>query len=82
LRWFKDSTSEPTAEDLSITQEMGKVYKSMLDALKEFGIKRIATNNASLSLVNKMKPNSTPVTVSNIYLERCRRDKRQKEPIK
>lgn len=65
----KDTTSKLPKDDLSVPQEMGKLYNSMLDVLDGFGIRRIIINNASLSLINKIKPDAKPVTISNIYLE-------------
>lgn len=67
--WRKDTTSKLAKDDLSLPQEMGKLYNSMLDVLDGFGIRLIIINNATLSLVNKMKPESKPVTISNIYLQ-------------
>ncbi|MFN2440048.1 MAG: hypothetical protein ABR503_12670, partial [Chitinophagaceae bacterium] len=68
MQWRRDTLSKKAAGDeLSITQEMGKLYNSMLDVLDGFGIRRIIINNAKLSLFNKIKPGSEPVTVSNIY---------------
>ncbi|MGZ5133785.1 MAG: hypothetical protein ACXWCG_01490, partial [Flavitalea sp.] len=69
MLWRKDTTSRSVKDDLSVPQEMGKLYNSMLDALDGFGIRRIIINNASLSLVNKMKPESKPVIISQVYLD-------------
>jgi len=67
--WRKDTTLKFVKDDLSLPQEMGKLYNSMLDVLDGFGIRRIIINNASLTLVNKMKPESKPVIISNVYLD-------------
>ncbi|HVE61253.1 MAG TPA: hypothetical protein VNA26_05510, partial [Chitinophagaceae bacterium] len=73
MQWRKDTFSKKAAGDeLSITQEMGKLYSSMLDVLDGFGIKRIIINNATLSLFNKITPGSPPVTISNIYFSLLR----------
>ena len=74
--WRKDTTSRFGKDDLSIPQEMGKLYNSMLDVLDGFGIRLIVINNATLSLLNKMKPGSQPVTISNVYLEVLRTSNR------
>ena len=66
MQWRKDTSSKVVGDELSITQEMGKLYNSMLDVLDGFGIRRIIINNAKLSLLNKMKPGSEPVTISKI----------------
>ncbi len=68
-QWKRDTTRIADKDDLSVPQEMGKLYHSMLDALDGFGIKRILINNAKLTLVNKMKPGSQPVTISNIEFD-------------
>ncbi len=72
MQWRKDTTQALIKDELSIPQEMGKVYRSMIDALNEFGIRRIVINNAKIGLINKMKPGSEPVTVSNIYFDLAR----------
>jgi hypothetical protein len=69
MQWRRDTTSKIDKDELSIPQEMGRLYNSMLDVLDGFGIKRIMINNAKLSLINKMKPGVKPVTVSNIYFD-------------
>src|SRR5215213_2144052 len=71
-QWRKDTTSAIAKDELSISQEMGKLYNSLLDGLDAFGIRRIVINNAKLSLVNKMKPATEPVTISNIYFNLVR----------
>ena len=76
MLWRKDTTLRQGEDDLSIPQEMGKLYNSMLDVLDGFGIRLIVINNATLSLVNKMKPDSKPVTISNVYLEVLRTSNR------
>lgn len=73
LKWRKDTASRKSKDDLSVTQEMGKVYNSMLDVLQGFGIRRIVVKNASLKLVNKMEPASHPVWLTNIYLNVLRK---------
>ena len=69
MQWRRDTTQKRTGDELSVTQEMGKLYNSMLDVLDDFGIRRIIINNAKLSLVNKMKILSDPVVISNIYFD-------------
>jgi len=69
LQWRKDSTHKFSNDELSVTQEMGKLYNSMLDVLDDFGIRRIIINNAQLTLINKMKALSDPVVISNIFFD-------------
>lgn len=72
VQWRKDTTQGLAKEELSIPQEMGKVYNSMIDALNEFGVRRIVIDNARFSLVNKMRPGAQPVNVSNIFFDLAR----------
>ncbi len=72
MQWRKDTAQVVVKDELSIPQEMGKVYNSLLDALNEFAIRRIIIDNAAISLINKMKPGSETVTVSNIFFDLAR----------
>ena len=72
IQWRRDTAQVVVKDELSIPQEMGKMYNSMLNALDEFGVRRIVINNATVSLVNKMTPGSLPVTVSKIYFDLAR----------
>lgn len=72
FQWRKDTSSVWARDELSISQEMGKLYNSMLDVLEGFGIRRIIINNAKLSLINKLKPGSQPITISKIYFDLVR----------
>lgn len=72
IQWRKDTTAKYKRDDLSIPQEMGKLYNSMLDVLDGFGIRRIVISNARLNLINKMKEDSKPVTVSDINFDLIR----------
>jgi hypothetical protein len=73
---FRDSTSDIAKDELSISQEMGKLYNSMLDGFDAFGIRRIMISNAKVTLVNKMKPGSEPITISDINFNMVRTAKR------
>lgn len=70
-QWRKDTTTRGD-NDLSIPRQMGTLYNSMLDVLETFGIRRIQVNNASVSLVNKIKPGTAPVTITGIYFNLVR----------
>src|SRR4051794_27862100 len=71
MQWRKDST-QIVKDQLSIAREMGREYNSLINTLNDFGVRRIIIDNAAFSLINKMKPGSEPVTVSNIYLNLVR----------
>lgn len=72
MQWRKDTSQVVVKDELSIPQEMGKFYNSMLSALDEFSVRRIIIDNAKISLINKMKSGSEPVTVSNIFFDLAR----------
>lgn len=72
MQWRKDTVLKTSRDELSISQEMGKLYNSMLDALEDFGIRRIIVNNAKLSLINKMKRSAEPVQLTDIYFDLVR----------
>lgn len=69
FQWKKDTIAAANKKDFSVTQQLGKLYNSMLDGLEAFGIRRIIINNAKVSLINKIHRGEEPVTVSNIYLD-------------
>lgn len=79
IQWRRDTLKSTAKDELSIPQEMGKVYRSMVDALNEFGIKRILIDNATFRLINKMKPGSEAVSVSNIYFDLARFGQKNKK---
>ncbi len=72
IQWRNDTAQVVVKDELSIPQEMGKVYNTMLNALDEFGVRRIVIDNATVSLINKISPGSLPVTVSNIFFDLSR----------
>ena len=72
MQWRKDTARVGVKDELSIPEEMGKFYNSLLDALEEFGVRRVVIANARVSLINKMKPNSVPVTVTRIFFDLAR----------
>ena len=72
IQWRKDTSQSIVKDELSIPQEMGKVYNSIQNALSEFSVRRIVLDNASISLINKIKPGSETVTVSNIFFNLVR----------
>ena len=54
-------------KDVSIPEEMGKVYSSIQDALQVLHVKRFQIDNGTFRLVNKIDPSQLPLTVSNIH---------------
>lgn len=54
-------------KDVSIPEEMGKVYKSIQDALQLLQVQRFEIENGTFTLLNKFDPEQLPLVVSNIY---------------
>ena len=54
-------------KDVSIPEEMGKVYSSIQDALKILRVKRFQIDNGTFRLINKIDTSQLPLTVSNIH---------------
>ncbi|CAN5509435.1 hypothetical protein BH23BAC1_BH23BAC1_24750 [soil metagenome] len=69
LQWRKDTSQVIFNNELSIPQEMGKLYNSMVDALDAFDIRRIVIDNAEIRLINKINPEAETVAISNIYFD-------------
>lgn len=70
-QWRKDTTAVVSTDELSIPQELGKMYNSMNDALDAFAIRRIVIDNGEISLVDKIN-DTEPSTVSNIFFDLAR----------
>lgn len=54
-------------KDISIPGEMGKVYKSIQDAIEVLKVKRFEIQNARFTLLNKMDPTEQPVIITNLF---------------
>jgi len=54
------------ASDVSIPEEMGKIYKSIQDALNVLKVSKFSILNGKLTLNNKIRPNQQSVTFSNL----------------
>ncbi len=54
-------------KDVSIPEEMGKVYSSIQDALKILSVKRFQIDEGTFRLINKIDTSQLPLTVSNIH---------------
>ncbi|MBL7748176.1 MAG: hypothetical protein JNM19_12145, partial [Chitinophagaceae bacterium] len=68
LRLSKD-TLKKKKEDISIPYEMGKVYKSIQDALKVLKVNRFQIANGKFTLINKVQPGQLPLTVNDIHFQ-------------
>ncbi len=62
----KIKKEEKIERDISIPEEMGKIYTSIKDALELLEIKRFHLNNGTFTLINKIVPDQLPVRISNL----------------
>lgn len=58
----------PSKKDVSIPQEMGKIYNSIIDALTMFEVTRFELNDGVFTLQNKIHPNQVPLTISHLHI--------------
>src|SRR6187549_2399032 len=54
-------------KDISIPREMGKVYNSIIDALKFLEVKRFQFDDGEFKLVNKVLPNQQPLIITRMH---------------
>src|SRR5436190_784013 len=54
-------------KDISIPREMGKVYNSIIDALKFLEVKRFQFDDGVFKLVNKVIPNQQPLIITRMH---------------
>ena len=59
-----DTTGE---KDISIPHEMGKVYNSIMDALKFLEVRRFQFDDGVFKLVNKVLPNQQPLVITRMH---------------
>ena len=52
-------------EEVSIPREMGKIYKSIQDALTVLQVKKFEIEDATFTLYNRMRPEDHPLKVTN-----------------
>lgn len=57
-----------TKKEVSIPGEMGKIYNSIIDALKMFQVTRFEMNDGLFTLQNKIHPDQVPLTISNLHI--------------
>lgn len=56
-------------KDVSIPEEMGKIYSSIQDAIEVLQVKKFKFENATFILTNKTEKDQEPVHISNLYLD-------------
>ena len=57
----------PTQSEVSIPQEMGRVYNSIMDALKFLEVKRFQFDEGQFKLINKVLPDQQPLVINKIH---------------
>ena len=55
-------------KDISIPEEMGRIYNSIINALKKFQVTRFELNEGSFTLVNKVKPDQLPLRINKLHI--------------
>ncbi len=65
LHGNSDSTQKDSS-DVSLPQEMGKIYKSIQDGISVLQVKRFELKDATFTLVNRMKPDQQPIRIGHI----------------
>lgn len=56
-------------KEVSIPEEMGKIYSSIQDAINVLQVKKFQLENATFILANKTEPDQKPVRISNLHLD-------------
>ena len=54
-------------KDVSIPQEMGKVYNSIMDALQFLEVKRFQFDEGQFTLINKVLPDQQPLVITGMH---------------
>ncbi|MEO7922633.1 MAG: hypothetical protein ABIR30_03085 [Chitinophagaceae bacterium] len=54
-------------KDVSIPEEMGKVYTSIQDALQVLKVQRFQIDDGTFTLINKIDPEQLPMTITNLH---------------
>ena len=54
-------------KEVSIPEELGKIYTSIQDALQALKVNRFQIDNAKFTLLNKIRPGQLPLSISNIH---------------
>ncbi len=71
-------------KEVSIPEELGKIYNSIQDALQALKVNRFQIDDAKFTLINKILPNQVPLTITNIHfhIDNLSVDKNKKEEEK
>lgn len=63
---LKADVEEQTG-NMSISQEMGRIYNSVHDALEYLGAKKFSIDEGRFSLINRVEKEKNPITISHIH---------------
>ncbi len=69
--------NQPDKEEVSIPEEMGKIYNSIQEALQVLQVKKFQLWNGRFTLLNKINPDLYPLVINNIdfHIENLQVDK-------
>lgn len=67
--YYTKDTLKKKKEDISIPYEMGKVYKSIQDALQVLKVNRFQIEDGRFTLINKVQVDQIPLTIGNIHFQ-------------
>lgn len=56
-------------KEISIPEEMGKIYSSIQDAITVLQVKKFQLENATFILANKTEPDQQPVRITNLHMD-------------
>jgi len=59
--------TNPDQREISISQEMGRIYNSIHDALDFLHARRFLIQEGKFSVINKIEPGKLPITISHIH---------------
>ena len=62
-----DKPGKKEKKEVSIPEEMGKVYSSIQDALQVLNVKRFQIDDGAFTLINKIVPDQLPINITNLH---------------
>jgi len=68
LRVNTKDTTAPADTSVSLTQEMGRIYNSIQDALSVLDVNSFQIDKGKFSLINRINLSESPVVITNIHL--------------
>ena len=68
LRVNTKDTTAPADTSVSLTQEMGRIYNSIQEALSVLDVNSFQIDKGKFSLINRINLSESPVVITNIHL--------------